>query len=265
MPLPDALPDRRIYELLKTVDLENLTFSDFQKVAQTIYAEQGAEDELRRIVLLNLARLSVAGEWSGLTSAGSASGIGALPSVAASTSPPEDAINLHADPLFGQVFAYSPENVNFANFGNPCYFPFYSPKSGNISEMTMRVTTADTTGCDVIFGIYQSSDGLPSSLLGTATFDGSSTGNKTQTSFSSTITLTAGDLYFFGVVRDSGSSDGKLRACNGNYLRFLQIGQSISSTGNTGYRSATATSLPASVTVTDCTSNYRPYLSLVVA
>ena len=74
MPLPDALPDRRIYELLKTVDLENLTFSDFQKVAQTIYAEQGAEDELRRIVLLNLARLSVAGEWTGLTSAGGASG-----------------------------------------------------------------------------------------------------------------------------------------------------------------------------------------------
>ena len=70
MPLPDAKPDRRIYELLKTVDLENLTFSDFQAVAQTIFAEQGAEDELRRIVLVNLARLSVAGEWTGLTSAG---------------------------------------------------------------------------------------------------------------------------------------------------------------------------------------------------
>ena len=73
MPLPDAKPDRRIYELLKTTDLENLTFSDFQKVAQTIYAEQGAEDELRRIVLVNLARLSVAGEWTGLTSAGGSS------------------------------------------------------------------------------------------------------------------------------------------------------------------------------------------------
>ena len=87
MPLPDALPDRRIYELLKTVDLENLTFSDFQKVAQTIYAEQGAEDELRRIVLLNLARLSVAGEWTGLTSAGG--GGLTTPAPAASTSPPD--------------------------------------------------------------------------------------------------------------------------------------------------------------------------------
>ncbi len=70
-PLPDAKPDKRIYQLLKTTDLQNLTFSDFQKVAETIYAEQGAEDELRRIVLINLARLSVAGEWNGLTSSSS--------------------------------------------------------------------------------------------------------------------------------------------------------------------------------------------------
>ena len=70
-PLPDAKPDKRIYQLLKTTDLANLTFSDFQKVAETIYAEQGAEDELRRIVLINLARLSVAGEWNGLTSSSS--------------------------------------------------------------------------------------------------------------------------------------------------------------------------------------------------
>ena len=73
MPLPDATPDKRIYELLKTVDLENLTFADLQAVGQTIYAEQGAEDELRRLILLNLARLSVVGEWTGLTSAGGTS------------------------------------------------------------------------------------------------------------------------------------------------------------------------------------------------
>ena len=263
MPLPDALPDRRIYELLKTVDLENLTFSDFQKVAQTIYADQGAEDELRRIVLLNLARLSVAGEWTGLTSAGG--GGLTTPAPAASTSPPEDAINLHIDPLFGQIYPYGPTNQNFSAFGNPLYFAFYAAKSGNLSEMTMRVTTADTTGCNVIFGIYESSDGLPSSLLGTATFDGSSTGAITQTSFSSTITFTAGNLYYYGVVRNSGSSDGKLRAANDSYNRFMQIGQSIDSVGNTGYKSATATSLPSSVTITEMTTTPRPYCSLVVA
>ena len=74
LPLPDATPDKRIYELLKTVDLENLTFADFQGVAKTIYAEQGAEDELRRIVLVNLARLAVKGNWNGLTTSASGGG-----------------------------------------------------------------------------------------------------------------------------------------------------------------------------------------------
>ena len=46
-PLPNAKPDKRIYQLLKTTDLQNLTFSDFQKVAETIFAEQGAEGVLR--------------------------------------------------------------------------------------------------------------------------------------------------------------------------------------------------------------------------
>ena len=66
MPLPDADPDKRIYALLKNTDLENLSFADFQGVAEKVFAEQGAEDTLRRIVLVNLARLAVAGEWNGL-------------------------------------------------------------------------------------------------------------------------------------------------------------------------------------------------------
>ena len=263
-PLPDAKPDKRIYQLLKTTDLQNLTFSDFQKVAETIYAEQGAEDELRRIVLINLARLSVVGEWSGLTSAGGGGGL-TTPGPVASTSPPEDAINLHMDPLFGQIYPYGPTNQNFSAYGNPLYYPFYAAKTGNLSEMSIQVTTADSTGCDMIFGIYESTDGLPSNLLGTATFDGSATGVITQTSFSATIALTAGSLFYYGVVRNSGSSDGKLRGANDSYNRNMQIGQSISSVGNTCYKSASATSLPSTVTITEMSSIPRPYCSLVVA
>ena len=266
MPLPDATPDQRIYKLLKTVDLENLTFSDFQKVAQTIYAEQGAEDELRRVVLLNLARMSVAGEWTGLTSAGAAGGFfSGLVQPTTTTSPNEDAINTHMDPLYGQVRGTSPETINFANFDRPHYFPFYSPIAGDVTEMSVRITTADTTGCDMIMGIYDVSNGLPNNLLGFATFDGSSTGVKTQTSFSATISLTAGTLYYFGAVRDQGSSNGKLRCCNMDYIRYVGIGQSIDSTTTSGYQEASGTSLPATATVNEATSDFRPYLSLVVA
>ena len=49
MPLPDA-PDysKRIYELLKETDLENLTYSQFQGVAEKLFIEPENEDEMRR-------------------------------------------------------------------------------------------------------------------------------------------------------------------------------------------------------------------------
>jgi len=38
VPLPDADPDKRMYKLLKNIDLENLTFEQFQSTAQTVFA-----------------------------------------------------------------------------------------------------------------------------------------------------------------------------------------------------------------------------------
>jgi len=72
MPLPDADPDKRMYKLLKNIDLENLSFEQFQSTAQTVFAEPESEDTLRRIVLINLSRMAVAGQWNGLTTAGGA-------------------------------------------------------------------------------------------------------------------------------------------------------------------------------------------------
>jgi hypothetical protein len=74
MPLPDAEKDRRLYELLKTQDLENLSYADFQAAAESVFVEEVNEDDLRRIVLIQLARMSVAGEWNGLLNAGGGGG-----------------------------------------------------------------------------------------------------------------------------------------------------------------------------------------------
>ena len=74
MPLPDAEKDRRLYELLKTQDLENLSYADFQAAAESVFVEDVNEDDLRRIVLIQLARMSVAGEWNGLLNAGGGGG-----------------------------------------------------------------------------------------------------------------------------------------------------------------------------------------------
>ena len=67
MPLPDAENrSRRIYTLLQNQDLQNVTFDTIKSVGQPINIEDLNEDELRRLVLVNLARLCVKGEWDGL-------------------------------------------------------------------------------------------------------------------------------------------------------------------------------------------------------
>ncbi len=69
MPLPDA-PDysKRIYELLKETDLENLSYAQFQAVAEKLFIEPENEDEMRRLVLVQLARMAVRGDWDGFLS-----------------------------------------------------------------------------------------------------------------------------------------------------------------------------------------------------
>ena len=69
MPLPDANNySMRIYELLKETDLENLSYSQFQKTAEKLFIEPENEDEMRRLVLVQLARMAVRGDWDGFLS-----------------------------------------------------------------------------------------------------------------------------------------------------------------------------------------------------
>ena len=66
MPLPDANNySMRIYELLKETDLENLSYAQFQGVAEKLFIEPENEDEMRRLVLVQLARMAVRGDWDG--------------------------------------------------------------------------------------------------------------------------------------------------------------------------------------------------------
>ena len=72
MPLPDAPAESpRVYKLLKTKTLSaeapnSLSQTDIASVGNPISIESRNEDELRRLVLVNLARLTVKQEWDGL-------------------------------------------------------------------------------------------------------------------------------------------------------------------------------------------------------
>jgi len=68
MPLPDAPSiSPRVYRLMKNLTLEDLdSENQIIKTGNPITIEMLNEDELRRLILVQLARLSVKSEWNGL-------------------------------------------------------------------------------------------------------------------------------------------------------------------------------------------------------
>ena len=69
MPLPDApVQSPRVCKVLKNITLETLAADDDDLIntGKPISIEHLNEDELRRLVLVALARLTVKGEWNGL-------------------------------------------------------------------------------------------------------------------------------------------------------------------------------------------------------
>jgi hypothetical protein len=192
MPLPDATPDKRIYELLKTVDLENLTFADLQAVGQTIFAEQGAEDELRRLILLNLARLSVVGEWTGLTSAGGVSVYG-VPAIERFTSSEGDC-NIQ---LPSQSYGGDGDESGLL-YGMLCY-PWQATNDGAVDAV--QIYCPNAIGLTSKIGVYSTSTkGLPETLLLSCEFDHSATGVLTQTSLTGSLTLEKGTNYWMAII-----------------------------------------------------------------
>ena len=56
----------RVYKLLKTTDLDGLSDDDLIPVANPTTLEELNREELKRLVLVQFARLSVKQEWNGL-------------------------------------------------------------------------------------------------------------------------------------------------------------------------------------------------------
>ena len=193
MPLPDAnKKSPRVYTSLQNLDLENVAFATIQATGQPISIEELSEDELRRLVLVNLARLAVKGEWDGLLSAGGAGGanyIGAITQAGDDTFCADQCVTFG-----GYTIGATTLGTNYIN----CY-PFVAPKTGDLQDLEVRVNASATNTLRV--GIYNNADGnYPTTQVGGDTdFDCSSTGIKTS-SPGSTITLTAGTVYWLCYV-----------------------------------------------------------------
>ena len=228
MPLPDADPDKRMYKLLKNIDLENLTFAQFQSTAQTVFAEPEAEDTLRRIVLINLARMSVAGDWNGLTTTASGGGI-SLPNIGTTN---EDQYLISNSPYWGTTEAATTLSITSADFGKCLAFPFISPLSGTLSDLSVQVSVAGSGETTMYVGIYSENAAyLPGTLLGYATMNTTSTGTNTQTSFSSSVVLVKGSTYWYTINMGGAGTSTQLQGSSHNDTPNVGIGSSITETG----------------------------------
>ena len=252
MPLPDANKrSPRVYTNLQNLDLDTVTFANVQATGNPINVEEVNEDELRRLVLVNLARLVAAGEWNGLLSAG-----GNEFNVELGRS---DSINTTYDiDSVGQAPPWGMNKVDTQLVRNdPGWFPFIAPKTGELDAIVIDVTSAAGSTCNILVGIYSDNEGLPNAQLGsTATFDATTTGQKTQTSIG-TISLTRGTQYWYAVVRDQNVST-TMRAIDIT-IPYMGPTNSVSSAFQ-GFQqtSGSDNALPSSVTATDLTPS--PYL-----
>jgi len=195
MPLPDAnKKSPRVYTNLQNLDLDNVTFANVQSTGNPIAVEEANEDELRRLVLVNLARLVTAGEWTGLLEAGGGdAGYGVF--MPEETVGSYDGYEIAAMAPWGHVRSAT-GNMNVP--ASPNAFPFVSPETGTLSEVEIWInsTTASST---LVVAFYENdeTDNIPGDLLGYVTIDTeSATGAVSQTSFTGSVALSEGVQYW---------------------------------------------------------------------
>ena len=202
MSLPDATRSDRVYPLLQNLDLENLAYATLQGTGETLNIEEMNEDELRRLVLINLARLSVKGEWDGLLSSGG----GGLPFLNMATS-----LNTSQKTHFISAYPPFPKSalsVSTQAVSTACiFFPFVLPRNLTLASLTINISSG-TTGDDLDLAIYNAdtTTGVPTTKVsGTDVTFATGVSGGIVSNFSSSVDLTGGTVYWVGMVKNAGS------------------------------------------------------------
>jgi len=152
----DRKPSRRVFPLLQNLDLDTVTFDQVQGVGDPITIEDMNEQELQDLVLVNLARLVVSGEWTGLLEAGG--GGEAIGTYAAVVPPMADGDG--ASYLLPLPIANNFSEVTNWNYGVPgstsilMLWPWTVQVSGTMDELGVRI--GSTAGDELYIGFYDS-------------------------------------------------------------------------------------------------------------
>ena len=95
------------------------------------------------------------------------------------------------------------------SYDRPSFYTFIAPASGEIDELGIFVSGPASSACNALLGVYTTTDdGWPDELMGYATFDVTSNGQKNSSSFTyengyTAIRTNAGETYWLGFVRDT--------------------------------------------------------------
>ena len=151
---------------------------------------------------------------------------------------------------FGTTFAdLSTGDRAVSDYNTPGAFPLVAQEKGDVASFTMRVTQA-SAGDNVLVGFYNSTNGLPSTLMGSCSIPTDSTGYITQTTFSTTISLDAGETYWLVYGNDDNSTSANVRRLTST-SSFGIVETDSQEYPFSGYaHSGTATSLPATFSPT---------------
>ena len=239
MPLPNAnKKSPRVYPLLQNTDLENLAYATLQSTGQPIAIEEQNEDELLRLVLVMLARMSLKGEWNGLLTAAS----GGLSSVLAP-------LDIAGTEIGGGTWDNYPLSVGaggqtsstVATPQTPYYYPFVVTKAGSVDEIKCYVGTADS-GKNILVGIYDSVSGVPVNLISTTTLSVNATGASSANP-DTTTTFAVGTQYFVAFVESGSSNSGKIYGSvgDGSTCQFPAGDSGLFDAGNSFKKSGGAT------------------------
>ena len=210
MPLPDASKKSpRVYTLLQNTDLDSVSFAQVQSVGNPIAIEEANEDEMRRLVLVNLCRLVTSGEWTGLLEAGG----GTDAAVYVPFSPADGATSDEAFiPTVPIASGWGTSMTYGSAYDTPSHYPFYSGSYTEIEEMAIFFTgttaTAGTTGSLAIYTLSTADDtgweiGRPMTMVTDSEMSfATDTGGRVEITPGSTVTLEAKTWYSIAIVGD---------------------------------------------------------------
>ena len=257
MPLPDAnKKSPRVYTNLQNLDLDNVTFANIQATGNPIAVEEMNEDEMRRLVLVNLARLVTAGEWTGLLEAGGG-GVNQIGILGGSS---YDTYDVSVAAPYGIALRDTDTNDD-----EPCFQPFYAPNTGTVDAVTIGVSSAAASTCNLKIGFYNadSDTGLPTTLIASCECDMTSTGDIRQTTFTGTPSLTKNTMYFVAYCRST-NVGASYRSAKSSYAPGAGPTNSTEDTKTHLELQSSNNTLPSTVDATDLETVYSETPSILL-